>query len=147
VIEVPAAALTELADLAARPGHDPRGDRALDALGLLRSLGVAVAVEAFGRPGTDLAALRRLPLSAVKLDGGLSGELGHAEAVPRAVVQLCRALDLRVVMTGVTSTAQLNGARRVGADAVQGPAVARPMSAEDVTNLLTLRLPREFRLS
>jgi EAL domain-containing protein (putative c-di-GMP-specific phosphodiesterase class I) len=41
---------------------------------------------------------------------------------------------------------QLRGAREIQADAVQGFVIARPMSAEDVTNLLTLRLPRDFRL-
>jgi EAL domain-containing protein (putative c-di-GMP-specific phosphodiesterase class I) len=53
---------------------------------------------------------------------------------------------LRVVLEGVETMVQMQGAREIEADAVQGFAIARPMSTEDITNLLTLRLPRELRL-
>jgi diguanylate cyclase (GGDEF)-like protein len=115
-------------------------------LSMLRSLGIAVALDDFGRSGTSLSALRRLPISAVKLDPSMAAELGRQDAVPRAMAQLCRTLGLRVVVEGVETMVQLRGAREIEADAVQGFAIARPMSAEDITNLLTLRLPRDFRL-
>jgi EAL domain-containing protein (putative c-di-GMP-specific phosphodiesterase class I) len=121
-------------------------ERSLSTLGVLRSLGIAVALDDFGRSGTSLSALRRLPISAVKLDPSLAAELGRHDAVPKAIGQLCRTLGLRVVVEGVETMVQLRGAREILADAVQGFAIARPMSAEDVTNLLTLRLPRDFRL-
>jgi sensor c-di-GMP phosphodiesterase-like protein len=114
--------------------------------GLLRSLGIAVALDDFGRSGTSLSALRRLPISAVKLDPSLAPDLSRQNAVPKAMAQLSRALGLRVVVKGVETMAQLRGAREIQADAVQGIAIARPMSAEDVTDLLTLRLPRDVRL-
>jgi len=121
-------------------------EQCLSTLGMLRSLGIAVALDDFGRSGTSLSALRRLPISAVKLDPSLAAELGRQDAVPRAMAQLCRTLGLRVVVEGVETMVQLRGAREIEADAVQGFAIARPMSAEDITNLLTLRLPRDFRL-
>ena len=121
-------------------------DQCLSTLAMLRSLGIAVALDDFGRTGTSLCALRRLPISAVKLDPSLATELGRQDAVPRAVAQLCRTLGLRVVIEGVETMLQLRGARQIQADAVQGMAIARPMTAEDITNLLTLRLPRDFRL-
>ena len=124
----------------------PESDQALTTLGMLRSLGIAVALDDFGRSGTSLSALRRLPISAVKLDRQLAAELGQQDAVPRSIAQLCRKLGLRVIVEGVETMVQLHGARQIEADAAQGFAIARPMSAEDVTNLLTLRLPRDFRL-
>jgi EAL domain-containing protein (putative c-di-GMP-specific phosphodiesterase class I) len=121
-------------------------EQCLSTLALLRSLGIAVALTDFGCRGTSLSALRRLPISAVKLDSSLAAELGRQDAVPKAMAQLCRTLGLRVVIEGVDTMIQLSGARKIQVDAVQGLAIARPMSAEDVTNLLTLRLPRDFRL-
>ena len=115
-------------------------------LGMLRSLGISVALNDFGCGGTSLTMLRRLPISAVKLDGRLAAELGEDDHVPRAAAQLCHSLGLQVICASVQTSGQLEGARQIGADAVQGQAIARPMSAPDVTNLLTLRMPRELRL-
>jgi diguanylate cyclase (GGDEF)-like protein len=133
VLEVSAAGLAE-------------SQQALATMSMLRALGIAVALDDFGRSGTSLSMLRRLPISAVKLDCTLAGQLGDDDEVPRAVAGLCRTLGLRVVVEGVETVTQLNGARDIQADAVQGFAIARPMSGEDITNLLTLRLPRDLRL-
>jgi EAL domain-containing protein (putative c-di-GMP-specific phosphodiesterase class I) len=127
-------------------GRFSESEQCVATLGLLRSLGIAVALDDFGRSGTSLSALRRLPISAVKLDPSLAPDLSRQNAVPKAMAQLSRALGLRVVVKGVETMAQLRGAREIQADAVQGFAIARPMSAEDVTDLLTLRLPRDVRL-
>jgi diguanylate cyclase (GGDEF)-like protein len=124
----------------------PGSETARTTLDLLRSLGIAVALDNFGRSGTSLSDLRRLSISAVKLDPALALELDRNDAVPRSITQLGHTLGLRVVVEGVESVLQLQAAREIHADAVQGCAIARPMSAEDITNLLTLRLPREFRL-
>ncbi len=124
----------------------PESEQSLSTLSMLRSLGIAVALDDFGRSGTSLTALRRLPISAIKLDPTLATELGQQDAVPRSIAALGRSLGLRVVVEGVETVMQLQAAREISADAVQGYAIARPMSAEDVTNLLTLRLPRDFRL-
>ncbi|MCE0540089.1 EAL domain-containing protein [Kineosporia rhizophila] len=120
--------------------------QALLTLGMLRSLGISVALADFGGGGTSLTMLRRLPISAVKLDARLTAELAEADDVPRAAAQLCHSLGLQVICDAVQTPGQLEGARRIGADAVQGQAIARPMSAQDVTNLLTLRMPRALRL-
>ncbi|MBT0767755.1 EAL domain-containing protein [Kineosporia sp. J2-2] len=118
---------------------------ALVTLGMLRSLGIPVALADFGRGGTSLTMLRRLPIDAVKLDGRLAAELGEPDEVVRAAAHLCHTLGLRVVCGSVETAGQLEGARRIGADVVQGQAIARAMPAQDVTNLFTLRLPRALR--
>ncbi|GAB3272850.1 GGDEF and EAL domain-containing protein [Kineosporia babensis] len=127
-------------------GELTESGQALITLGMLRSLGISVALSDFGGGGTSLTMLRRLPITAVKLDGRLAGDLGQADDVPRALAQLGHSLGLNVICGSVASSAQLEGARRIGADAVQGHAIARPMSAQDVTSLLTLRMARDLRL-
>ncbi|MCD5354828.1 GGDEF and EAL domain-containing protein, partial [Kineosporia mesophila] len=130
-------------------GELVESEAALRTLGLLRSLRIFVALGDFGCGGTSLTMLRRLPISAVKLDGRLApdlNEFGEGDDVPRAAARLCHSLGLQVICESVQTAQQLEGARQIGADAVQGSAIARPMSAQDVTNLLTLRMPRELRL-
>jgi diguanylate cyclase (GGDEF)-like protein len=132
--------------LQVKAGELEESGPALVTLGRLRSLGISVALNDFGCGGTSLTMLRRLPISAVKLDGRLAAELGEDGHVPRAAAQLCHSLGLRVICASVQTSGQLEGARQIGADVVQGQAIARPMSASDVTSLLTLRMPRALRL-
>ncbi|MFI7587986.1 EAL domain-containing protein [Spongisporangium articulatum] len=122
--------------------HLVEAEQTQTTLSMLRSLGIAVALDDFGRSGTSLSALRKLPVSAVKLDHVLAAELGRGEsgdAVPRSIAQLCRSLGLRVIVEGVETMMQLRGARDIEADAVQGFAIARPLPSEDIVSLLLKR--------
>ena len=113
-------------------------EQARSTLGMLRSLGIHVALENFGRDGTSLAALRHLPVTVVKLDHQLSADLGRNEAILQSIVEMCRRLGLRTVLDGVETNVQLQAARRIGADAVQGSILGRPTSAEDLEALLAV---------
>lgn len=106
-------------------------------LGMLRSLGVRVAVDDFGRTGMSLAALRQLPVTEVKLDRQLTAELGNDDTVPAAVVALTSALGMRCVAEGIETQPQLDAARALGVDAVQGFLIARPATAVDLPHVLS----------
>jgi diguanylate cyclase (GGDEF)-like protein len=108
-------------------------------LGMLRSLGIDLALEDFGREGTSLAALRHLPITVVKVDHQLSADLGRNDAILRGVVEMCRRLGLRSVLAGVETNVQVQAARRIGADAVQGVLLGRPTTADDLAGLLAVR--------
>jgi diguanylate cyclase (GGDEF)-like protein len=108
-------------------------------LGMLRSLGIDLALEDFGREGTSLAALRHLPITVVKVDHQFSADLGRNEAILRGVVEMCHRLGLRTVLAGVETNVQVQAARRIGADAVQGMLLGRATTAEDLAGLLAVR--------
>jgi EAL domain-containing protein (putative c-di-GMP-specific phosphodiesterase class I) len=57
-------------------------------------------------------------------------------ALPAATLALCRALGLRCVLEGIESQAQLDAARALGVDAVQGFLIAGPARARDVSAML-----------
>jgi EAL domain-containing protein (putative c-di-GMP-specific phosphodiesterase class I) len=99
-------------------------DQATSTLGMLRSIGVAVALDDFGRNGVSLTALRHLPVTHVKLEPELAPDFARSPGVASGAVTLCRSLGLRVIAEGIETKAQLEGARAAGVDAVQGFAVA-----------------------
>ena len=82
----------------------------------------------FGTETASLLMLKRLPLTALKLDRGLVRDLPtdrDAEAVVAASVFCAHALDASVVACGLENEAQLNLLRRVGCDAAQGSLCGR----------------------
>jgi diguanylate cyclase (GGDEF)-like protein len=105
-------------------------------LAMLRSLGVGIVVDGFGRTGMSLTALRQLPVTAVKLDRALAADLGTDDTLPATMVSLCRALGLRCLVDGIETQTQLDAARALGVDAVQGFLIGRPVADDDVLSAL-----------
>jgi EAL domain-containing protein (putative c-di-GMP-specific phosphodiesterase class I) len=104
--------------------HDDRA--ALAALEALRAIGVGVVLDDFGATGLSIAALRDLPLTGVKLDRSLTADLGADDRLVVATVRLTTRLGLTCTAVGVETQAQLDAARALGIDAVQGHLVGRP---------------------
>jgi diguanylate cyclase (GGDEF)-like protein len=108
-------------------------EQARRTLGMLRSLGVGVTVDDFGRGSLGLLALRQLPVDTVKVDRQVTAELGRDDTVAATVLTLCRAMGRRCVVEGVESSAQLEAARRLGVDAAQGLLLGRPATPEELS--------------
>jgi EAL domain-containing protein (putative c-di-GMP-specific phosphodiesterase class I) len=111
-------------------------DQATSTLGMLRSLGVAIALDDFGKTGVSLTALRHLPVTHIKLDHELAPDFARSHGVAAATATLCRTLGLRVIAEGIETKAQLEGAREAGVDAVQGFAVAGMLASHEVSPYL-----------
>jgi EAL domain-containing protein (putative c-di-GMP-specific phosphodiesterase class I)/GGDEF domain-containing protein len=115
-VEVPAATAFEDAAVA----------RAV--LGALRDAGVGVVLDNFGAAGLSISALRELPLTGVKLDRSLTADLGVDDRLVVATVRLTTRLGLTCTAVGVQTQTQLDAARSLGIDAVQGHLLGRPES-------------------
>ena len=99
------------------------GSIALDALRGVHQLGVRLALDDFGTGYSSLSHLRDLPLAAVKVDRSFvaKAETHPAErAIAEAVVSLGHGLGVDVVAEGVETIGQLDWARSVGFDTIQG---------------------------
>ena len=97
-------------------------------------------IDDFGAGYSSLGHLHRLPVSVVKVDRMFTEQLGSGragESVVSSVVQLARAMDLRVIAEGVETERQVAQLSRLGVDAVQGFGLSRPVSAEDLASQLT----------
>jgi len=95
-------------------------------LGALRDAGVGVVLDNFGAAGLSIAALRELPLTGVKLDRSLTADLGVDDRLVVATVRLTTRLGLACTVVGVETQTQLDAARSLGIDAVQGHLLGRP---------------------
>lgn len=108
-------------------------------LAALRDSGVSIALDDFGAGQTSLAALRRLPLSAVKLDRSLVRGLPAGTedaAVARAIIGTAHALGLAVIAEGVETEAQRRFLAEAGCDEAQGHLFGGAMPAPALRALL-----------
>ncbi|MDQ3783717.1 MAG: EAL domain-containing protein [Actinomycetota bacterium] len=114
------------------------------ALRALKSLGVGVIIDDFGKGYSSLSYLKALPIDALKMDRSYVSGVGQNpadNAIARAIVHLARALGLRVVAEGVESSSQLAECRLLGCDLAQGFYFSPPQTAEATSEMLT----RDFR--
>ena len=99
-------------------------------LARLRSAGVRIAIDDFGTGYASLAYLTSLPLDILKIDRGLIADIVGGKRdriVVKAMIALARELDLKVVVEGVESTAQLVLLADWGCDLYQGFLGAGPL--------------------
>jgi diguanylate cyclase (GGDEF)-like protein/PAS domain S-box-containing protein len=111
----------------------------IERLQALRDLGVLVAVDDFGTGYSSLNYIRRLPLNILKIDktfiDAVDGD-DEQSKLTAAIVGLARVLDLRCVAEGVERPEQLDRLRELKCNYAQGFLLARPMSAEALSELL-----------
>jgi diguanylate cyclase (GGDEF)-like protein len=101
----------------------------------LASVGIRVALDDFGTGYSNLRALLRLPISTIKLDQSLIGDVGKDPRVSklvRSMLQAVKALDAEIVAEGVEDESQAIFLRAAGCDLMQGFLFARPMPADEV---------------
>ncbi|HKQ16910.1 MAG TPA: EAL domain-containing protein, partial [Solirubrobacterales bacterium] len=106
----------------------------------LKELGVSLILDDFGTGYSSLAYLNRFPLDALKIDRSFIEPLGvrqERSAIVEAIVSMAGALSLDVIAEGVETELQLSEVRSLGCPFAQGFFFARPLSSQQVTNLLT----------
>lgn len=108
-------------------------------LGVLRDLGVRLALDDFGSGYSSLAYLRHFPVNAVKIDNTLVARLGSSPrdaAIVASTIGLAHGLGIRVVAEGVEHVEQLTALVRLNCDAVQGHYFSPALDAPEATALL-----------
>ncbi|MDT0269410.1 EAL domain-containing protein [Streptomyces sp. DSM 44915] len=105
----------------------------------LSRLGVGVALGGFGGPGTAIAALHRLPVDLVRLDGELVAGVGDSPVLSKIVAGLLRIADdlgVDTLADGVDVPEQAAALRALGCRWAQGLAFSPPLEAPALRRLL-----------
>ncbi len=111
------------------------GASTIDALGRLRAMGVAIALDDFGIGYSSLTSLEQLPITRVKLDRMLVESVDsnpRSAAIARSIIALCHGLGLQVIAEGVERGPQLEFLAKCGPLGVQGYLLAHPVEADAV---------------
>jgi len=122
--------------------HDPDSSVAL--LQSIAATGVNIAVDDFGTGYSSLAYLRRLPLSALKIDR--SFVMGMADSsqdatIVRSTVALAHGLGLKVIAEGVENARLLGMLQEMGCDQAQGYYLSRPLPLDELIAWLRQTTP------
>jgi len=114
-------------------------DRATEALGVLRDLGVSAAIDDFGAGVSSLGRLKQLPLEVLKIDKAFVDGLGSGgddRAIIAAVNALAEALDLTAVAEGVETEEQAAELHALGCHAAQGFWFSKPLEPAELVRFL-----------
>jgi diguanylate cyclase (GGDEF)-like protein len=115
-------------------------DAALRPLRQLSAIGVRLALDDFGTGYSSLTYLRRLPVQVLKIDRSfvVDADVPSATAgvLLAGIAQLGTGLGMQIVAEGVETARQAELVRAAGCHLGQGFLWARPMAADDVTDLL-----------
>lgn len=107
----------------------------------LRELGVSLLLDDFGTGFSSLNHLHSFPFDALKIDRSFVSRIVEGEQsrqIVRTIVELARTLGMDVIAEGLETREQYRWLRRIGCRFGQGYLLARPMSGEDITELLRL---------
>jgi diguanylate cyclase len=104
--------------------------------------GITIAIDDFGTGYSSLSVLKALPIDILKIDQSFVRDLGKdsgSNAIVAAIINMARALALRVVAEGVETEEQLAILRSLGCDEYQGYLFSRPLPADSLaTHLLAV---------
>jgi len=115
-------------------------ERCREYLEALGNAGVRLALDDFGTGFSSLAHLHDFRVNTLKIDRTFVARLdkeGDDLAIVAGVTAMAHAMSMEVVAEGVETEAQRQKALEVGCDKAQGYLLARPMSAEALTALLS----------
>ncbi|HET7795351.1 MAG TPA: EAL domain-containing protein [Rhizobacter sp.] len=115
--------------------HDAQD--ALHRLEALSELGVLLAIDDFGTGYSSLGYLKRFPISRLKIDRSFIGHLpGDSSdvAIVNAIINLGRAMNLRVIAEGVETEPQRQFLLEAGCDEFQGFLYAPALDAGGFEN-------------
>lgn len=120
--------------------NDPQ--RALEVIQQFRALGIPFAIDDFGTGYSSLSYLKRLPVSALKIDRSFVSDMLENpadETIVRSTIALAHSFGLSVIAEGIESAATLSRLSELGCNQAQGYFIARPMPAEQLAAWLENR--------
>jgi diguanylate cyclase (GGDEF)-like protein/PAS domain S-box-containing protein len=105
----------------------------------LKAVGVRLAIDDFGTGYSSLSYLQRFPIDILKIAKPFVDDVGTGHGHPalaRAIIALGETLSLRTIAEGIELREQWHGLRALGCEMGQGYFFARPLTAENMGELI-----------
>jgi diguanylate cyclase (GGDEF)-like protein len=116
-------------------------ERASSVLRQISERGITIAIDDFGTGYSSLSVLKSLPIDVLKIDQSFVRDLGRNmgdNAIVAAIVNMARALALKVVAEGVETEEQLQILQQLGCDEHQGYYYGQPLPADQIAERVGL---------
>jgi diguanylate cyclase (GGDEF)-like protein len=113
---------------------------AIRRLNALKALGVEIAIDDFGTGYSSLSYLQQFPFNILKIDRCFIRNItenSNNAAITKAIIQMAKSLNLKLVAEGVETEAELSFICQHQCDAMQGYLFSRPVPGQEFEQLLT----------
>jgi len=107
----------------------------------LKRMGVNLAIDDFGTGYSSLGYLRQFPATRLKIDRSFIQDVAinpDDAAITAAIIDMAKALSLKVIAEGVETEAQMSFLRAHHCDQIQGYLFSRPLTVENLENTMIL---------
>jgi diguanylate cyclase (GGDEF)-like protein len=108
----------------------------------MRHAGFHVSIDDFGTGYSSLGSLRKLPAAELKIDRAFVSDLEESEearSIAKSIIDMARALNMKVIAEGVETVGQSDLLVAMGCDEMQGFLFSMPITANELQHLATLR--------
>lgn len=106
---------------------------------LLRDYGLRISLDDFGTGFSSLSYLNGLPIDTLKIDKSFIDKVStdaSTRIITESIVSMVDKLGYETVAEGVETQEQFDYLKRIGCDIIQGYLLGKPMSSEDLEQLL-----------
>lgn len=116
-----------------------KGPEIVSTLHKLKMLGIELALDDFGTGYSSLSYIKHFPIRKLKIDQSFIRDMVADkcnEAIVRAILMIASSLDLGVIAEGVETPEQISLLQSCGCTEAQGYYFSRPVSEEELKDLL-----------
>jgi diguanylate cyclase (GGDEF)-like protein len=115
------------------------GINSINILHDLSKLGVQISIDDFGTGYSSLGSLKDFAIDYIKIDKVFVRDIKkdkNADAIVQAIIAMAKSLEINVIAEGVETEDQLEFLRSNHCDYIQGFIYSRPVTDNDITELL-----------
>lgn len=107
---------------------------------ILRDYGIRISLDDFGTGYSSLSYLKGLPIDTLKvdksfIDTSITDE--NTRIITESIIFMAKRLGFETVAEGVETEEQFEYLNKIGCDCIQGYLLGKPMSKEDIEQLLS----------
>lgn len=109
-------------------------DLVISKMKALKEKGIEFSLDDFGTGYSSLSYIQNLPISELKIDKSFVDEIHSKEKdvpIVNLIIQMGKALNLKVVAEGVETETQLSYLENQGCDVIQGYLFSKPLNTEE----------------